>query len=1091
MGFRQGLRKLGIRSIFHHGPDNCSIRMKAQHPRRTTAKLPALALMLVAAAGAHAATVEFNRDIKPIMADTCFACHGFDEKARKGGLRLDVREEALKPAKSGAIPIVPGKPEESEFVKRLFATDEDDLMPPPQSHKVITPAQRELFRRWIAEGAEYQGHWAFIKPTRAPLPAVRNQRWVRNPIDAFVLARLEEKGLKPNPEADRRTLARRLSLDLTGLPPSPALVESFVKDRSKDAYENLVETLMNSPQWGEHRGRYWLDAARYADTHGYHFDNYREVWPYRDWVIAAFNRNQPFDKFTIEQIAGDLLPDPTEDQLIATGFHRCGMTTNEGGTIDEENLAIYANERVTTTSWVWLGLTANCASCHDHKFDPISTKDFYSMEAFFRNTTQGPKDGNIKDTQPSMLVPQSEADALRWKELPGEITTAKKSIETEKKHAEAGFKGWVRDAGPERITAELSGPDLVFHARLDKGATNEIEARIQGKPATFKTTGDVSVIEDKRIGKGLSFGEKGTVAFPDAGDFDTGQSFSHGAWVFIPRNSTETVALFSRMDESNAYRGWDLWFQGGLFATHIVHQWPGNAIKLKTKQRLAKQGQWQHVMVTYDGSGRPEGVQIYVNGDKAELETEKGGKVTGSIRTTVPFKLAQRSSGAHFDGLGLHDVRLYARQLEAAEVKLLSRFDDLPGLLATPVDKWKAPDRSAVFDFYLSRQPAYRRALEDLTALEREQTGIKLRNPVSHIQMEKKDSEPMAFVLFRGEYDKKRDQVGANTFKVLHAFPEAAPRNRLGLAQWLVDPENPLTARVTVNRFWQEIFGTGLVRTSEDFGTMGDLPSNQALLDWLAVEFVESGWNVKQLFKLIVTSSAYRQSAKLNPDKRDKDPDNRLLSRGPRFRMDAEMVRDYALAASGLLDRKIGGPSVKPYQPPGVWEAVAMPESNTRFYRIDTGPALYRRSMYTFWKRAAPPAIMDVFNAPSREVCTVRRERTNTPLQALATLNDPQFVEAARHLAETALTNAHGRESTATDEIALKLLSRPLTRSEDKVVRSSLKEFNDYYASHPEEAAQLIAVGETKPSGNVPPSKLAAMTMLANQLMNLDEVLNK
>jgi hypothetical protein len=794
-----------------------------------------------------AEAILFNRDVRPILAENCFPCHGPDSAARKAGLRLDQRQSAVK---HGAF--VPGKPDESELISRVFSDDPAERMPPRASHKTLTPSQKERLRRWIAAGAEYQPSWSLIAPVRPQPPAVKNPAWVRNPIDAFVLAALDERGLPPAAEADRRTLARRLSLDLTGLPPAPAEVEALVNDPSPAAYENLVDRLLASKRWGEHRARYWLDAARYADTHGIHFDNYREMWSYRDWVIEAFNRNEPFDRFTIEQLAGDLLPEPTLEQRVATGFNRCNITTNEGGVIGEEYLVLYARDRTETTARVWLGLTAGCAVCHDHKFDPLSQKEFYQMSAFFNNTTQAAMDGNVKDTPPTVFVP-AEADRGRWPALEKDLADARRQLEERKKIVRADF--------------------------------------------------------DRRL--------------------------------------------------------------------------------------------------------------------------------------------------AAVAAVGLSDA-----------------------------------ERNELFDGWLPDDRPYGELTARVAALEPEQAAVQARGTAAHV-MQERNEPATAFVLYRGEYDKRREPVAAATPALLPPMPADLPRNRLGLARWLLRPEQPLTARVTVNRFWQEVFGMGLVRTAEDFGVNGEMPSHGELLDWLAVEFRESGWDVKKLFRLLVTSAAYRQASVATPEKLEKDPPNRLLSRGPRFRMDAEMVRDYALAASGLMAPKIGGPSVKPYQPDGVWEAVAMMESNTRYYKQDEGENLYRRSMYTFWKRAAPPASMDILNAPSRETCTVRRERTNTPLQALVTLDDPQFVESARRLAQTALKDGGATGESRLDFVVRRLLLRPFRPEESQVALTTLEKLLQFYRAHPPEAQALLAVGQSKADPAIDAATLAAWTMLANQLMNLDEVLNK
>ena len=1035
------------------------------------------------------AEIKWNRDVRPILSENCFACHGPDANSRKANLRLDTKEGLFEKTPKRDFAVVAGKPEESELWRRIVATDPDDLMPPPDSHKVLKAGQKELLKSWILSGAPWEGHWAFIKPEKPAVPRVEAEGFqIRNPIDAFILANLQAKGLKPAAEADRRTLARRLSLDATGLPSRPSEVAAFVSDSSPHAYEALVKKYMASPQWGEHRARYWLDAARYADTHGLHFDNYREMWPYRDWVIKAFNSNIRFDQFTIKQIAGDLLDDPCTDDLIATGFHRCNMTTNEGGTIDEENEANYANDRVTTTSWVWLGLTANCASCHDHKFDPITSKDFYSMAAFFRNTMQGPKDGNIKDTQPSILVPQSPEDAKRWEALPKEITMAKKAIDQRRDEAKPDFSEWFAKASPSEFDKDIPQSNLVVHVPLNVREAHEIKAAA-GSVSTIKL-GDDPEWQDGELGPALVLKKGATLDLGNQGDFAKDEEFSYGAWVRVSKADGENAAVLARMDTDNAFRGWDLLQVGKKLAVHLVHKWPDDGLKVSTRSDVIKEKTWQHLFVTYDGSAKAKGLKIYVDGAEVPLKEDKDA-LNGSIRTKVALKAGQRSGAQFFERGRVQDVRIYDRTLTSAEVSGLAKAVRIQHLLAIDDDQRTAAQRETAFGYWLdTRDPAYGQRVKHHATLKGEQDAVRERNPVAHIQREKTNSMPMAHILFRGQYDKPKDKVEAATFVALHPLPEDAPPNRLGLARWIVDPENPLTARVTVNRFWAEVFGVGLVKTADDFGTAGEQPVNQALLDWLAVEFQESGWNVKHIFELMLSSSTYRQSAEMTPDKLEKDPQNRLLSRGPRFRMDAEMVRDYALAASGLLVPKIGGASVKPYQPSGVWEAVAMPESNTKKYTRDTGDGLYRRSLYTFWKRAAPPALMDIFNAPSREVCSVKRERTNTPLQALATLNDPQFIEAGRKLAERALGDVRKPEE-AIDKMAQRLLARPLTAKELAIVKGTLSDMQAYYQQHPEAAREFLAIGESKPAETLPASQLAAMTMVANQMMNMDEVLNK
>lgn len=1075
-----------------------------------------LALGCSARSLASESDIHFNRDIRPIFADNCFACHGPDPGARKAGLRLDTNEGLYgRTAKHDPV-VVPGKLEQSPLWQRISSRDPEEVMPPPKSRLTLKPEQIERVKQWILAGAPWQGHWAFVKPERPPVPELSADNFeVRNPIDAFVLAKLKARDLAPAPPADRRSLVRRLALDLTGLPPEPERVEAFVQDSSADAYEALVDQLLASPRWGEHRARYWLDAARYADTHGLHFDNYREIWPYRDWVINAFNRNMPFDRFTVEQLAGDLLDHPTDDQIVATGFHRCNITTNEGGTIEEENLVNYAHDRVTTTSWVWLGLTMNCASCHDHKFDPLTMRDFYSMAAFFRNTKQSGFDRNWRESDLYMVVPQTDRDRIRWKSLPAEIEAAQKSRAAQNDAAEAEFTAWISRAEPEERIATGQGGSIPLrgeHVRiaLNEGVDSNLAIAVDGALTNFVSFqptdakrdaaaggDDVGAVEwrpDGPFGPSAALKTNLTLALGDLADLDAREPFSFGAWVHIPEKTNNEASVFARMGgEPEHYRGWDLWIKDQDFGFNLVHRWPSVVLGARSTDKPLQPGQWQHLFITYDGSGRAAGAKVYLNGLEVKTNRDRD-RLEGSIHSPFPLRVGGRERSHRLHGVAVQDVRIYRQCLTSNEVGALAAAPRLPELLTQARQSGEAasPARAALRDYFLvAHHAGWREANAKLASLQLEQQKIRGRSPVTLIQQEKTNSEPFAYILSRGQYDKPREKVGPATPSVLHPMPSNAPKNRLGLAQWLVSSENPITARVTVNRFWQEIFGVGLVRSADDFGVMGENPVHPELLDWLAVEFVESGYDVKRLFKLIVMSSTYRQDAAVTADKLSKDPQNRYLSRGPRFRMDAEMIRDYALATSGLLSERIGGPSVKPIQPAGVWEAVAMPESNTRFYTPDSGEALYRRSLYTFWKRAAPPAFMDTFNAPSREVCSVRRERTNTPLQALATLNDVLFIEAARKLAETTLARSGACFEDTLGLLAARLLGRPFDTEELSIVKDSHDAMLAFYRKNPQAAEQLVAAGEGRLASGLPLPELAALTMVVNQLMNLDEVLNK
>ncbi len=1039
--------------------------------------------------------VQYNRDIRPILAEHCFACHGADSASREAGLRLDIREAAIE---TGVL--VPGDCEGSPVIERVLTDDVDLIMPPLESKKPLSDEQKQLLQQWVTQGAEYQLHWSFIAPRKATLPAVQDQAWVKNDIDRFVLAKLEKQGLSPAPPADARTLFRRLHLDIAGLPPTPEDVERFVSEFQADedsAIAAWVERLMTLPTWGEHRARYWLDAARYGDTHGLHFDNYREMWPYRDWVIRAYNANVPFDQFTVEQLAGDLLTDPTADQLIATGFQRCNITTNEGGTIAEENLAIYASDRVQTFGWVYLGLTTNCAQCHDHKFDPISMQDYYALAAFFRNTTQPAYDGNVKDGRSSVLVVPAMDDQPRWRALPEEITAATAARDAHRLSVEPHFQQWLASLTAEQLNAQLPVDGLLVHAPLSEGA-GEATCRAGECSTPVLATGEVAWVPAGKLGDAPLFKAGGTFELGEYGDFQREQSFSYGAWVKAA-NKTSNSAIVAKMDTAADFRGWDLYQSGGRLSVHLIDKWPSNALKVSTQREVLDPALWQHVLVTYDGSGTAEGIQMFVNGQAEPLNVDTRTLATdASFDTETPLRVGQRSSGEVFDGGSVQDVRLYSRKLSDTDALALATVAPLQSLLAVPAADRSEAQQQSLREHYLAFEDQQNKQLSSLvTELEAEREAIRARSPVTHIQEEKKDSQAMAQLLMRGEYDKPGDEVVAATPAALHPLPAGESNNRLGLAKWLTAAENPLTARVTVNRFWQQVFGQGIVPTAEDFGVMGMPPSNPELLDWLAVDFRENSWDVKHYFKQLFMSATYRQSSQVAPEKLEKDPDNAWLSRGPRFRMDAEMVRDYALSASGLLATKMYGPGVKPYQPDKIWDMVGLPGGDTREYQQDQGEGLYRRTVYTFWKRMAPPPNMEAFNAPSREVCTVRRERTNTPLQALVTLNDPQFIEAARKLAERTLfdcaaaSDGAGNTEALIDQFALRVLSRPLSSEEKSIVRSSYQQLLEYYRAHPEDSQALLAVGESPESDQFERAELAAWTMVGNQLMNLDEALCK
>lgn len=1003
-------------------------------------KIPCFILVAGVVWGAD--NVDFRREVRPILSDQCFHCHGPDKDSRMAGLRLDVKTDAFAARKNGT-PIVPGKPEESLILKRILHEKASLKMPPPSSHKSVTKAQVETLRKWIAQGAPWQEHWSFTAPVKAAPPEVSEAAWSKTAIDRFLHARLQREGLTPAAEADRRTLARRVALDATGLPPEPAEVEAFVKDTRPDAYERYVDKMLASVHYGEHRARYWLDAARYADTHGLHVDNYREMWLYRDWVIQAYNKNLRFDEFTRDQLAGDLIPNRTKEQWIASGFHRNNVTTNEGGVIEEEVEAMYAKDRVDTTGTVFLGLTVGCATCHDHKFDPITQKDFYSMAAFFRNTTQKPLDGNISDTPPVLFNPLP-GDVARWGQVDEDLIRLR------------GLRGARAD--------ELAG----------KGK------RDFKLPKSYQPVWSLDKIE---------FGPDG--GLKEEKGFNRIQAdkpFTVAMWVYYPKpddNWTLLSQYNSKEKDGSTVRGWTIDIQGRQPLMKMIGERGqpitargGNAAKMTP-------GNWYHVAFTYDGSRRKkDSFELYFNGTKiahdGRQETARP-QLDGSIVNQEPLRIGGDGNKRSFKGGALKDVRIYDRVLSSEEIGVLEM---LPA-----AREGKTVELSRVWSAIGDGKT--KKLLQQIASVEQERKMILRRGAVTHIMVERMDQKPMANILYRGMYDQKRDAVEADVPAVLGGLGAGLDKNRRGLAEWLLKEENPLFARTAVNRYWQEIFGTGLVRTSDDLGSQGEAPSHAELLDWLAVDFRENGWDVRRLMKQMMMTAAYRQQSVATEEKLRKDPDNRLLARGPRFRMDAEVVRDYALASSGLLVRKVGGPSVKPYQPEKIWETVAMESSDTRFYQQDSGEGLYRRSLYTFWKRSAPPPAMDIFNAPTREVCTVRRERTNTPLQALLTMNDVQFVEAARHLAQRAMETHKNDFDQQLDFLTERLVSRRFEAKERDIVRASYRDFMRHYDSNPADARKLVAVGESKANPKLPAAEFAALTMVTNELMNLDEVLNK
>ena len=1019
------------------------------------------------AKGDGRAAVNYARDVRPILSDNCFACHGPDDQKRKAGLRLDTKDGAFSKLKSDNVAIVPGKPDLSELIDRIENDDPELLMPPKQSGKQLTAAQIALLRRWVEQGAPTKAHWAFEAPQKPPLPPVKNTVWPITEVDRFILARLESEGLSPSAEADKSTLIRRVTLDLTGLPPTLDEVDAFLNDGSAQAYEKVVDRLLKSPRYGEHMARFWLDAARYGDTHGLHLDNYREIWPYREWVIRAFNADKPFDRFIVEQLAGDLLPNPTPDQLIATGFNRCHVSTNEGGSIEEEVYVRNVVDQVDTNGTVFLGLTTGCARCHDHKYDPIRAKDYYQLFAFFNNIDGPPMDGNGAKWAPIVPVPSpQQTEALQT--LDRQIAASQEEIRTAPTKLIAVDQ--VKDEGDDGKAVARRSEFVWIDDALPAAASPQGDGpwEFVGKPDHPVFSGHASL---RNKAQGLK------------------QRFFDNAARKLRVGPGDTLFAYVYMDAANpAKEVMVQWHTNGNWS-HRAY-WGENLIdfgKDGTPERLRlgdlpARGQWTRLTVPVGKLGLKPGTEIdgwaftqfdgTLYWDKAGIETET--PQDGQLYDTLSAWIKAQRGGGNSDAS--EDIKKVigkerSRRTETETKQLKAYFiEHAYRKTAAMIEPLKAK-------------------LDEITANRKK---LEAQFATTLIFREKAGAPKPAYLLKRGEYDQKGAQVERGVPAFLPPFPPGAPSNRLGLAEWLIAPNHPLTARVAVNRFWLQLFGTGLVKTAEDFGAQGEPPSHPELLDWLAVTFREDGWDVKRLMKRLVMSAAYRQSSRVTPEQLAKDPANRLLARGPRFRLDAETLRDQALFASGLLIERIGGASVKPPQPLGLWEAVGYTDSNTAHFNADQGAEkVHRRSLYTFWKRTSPPPQMTTFDAPSREACQVRRERTNTPLQALLLMNEPQYIEAARALAERTL-----REGGATTDDRLKFIYRVVTaRSPDSKdlaeLSATLKDLTAHYTSQTAAAKQLIAAGETAPGSRAQPAVVAAWTMIANVILNLDLAISK
>ena len=998
-------------------------------------------------------------------------------------LRLDVREDALRV-------IVPGDSAKSRLYQRVHHTDPKRRMPPQSFDRKLNEKQVELIRQWIDEGAKWETHWAFRAPGRAELPEVANAAWAKNAIDRFVLARLEREGLKPSPEADRVTLLRRLTFDLTGLPPTREEVAAYLKDKSADAYEKQVERLLGSTRYGERMAMQWMDLARYADSHGYHIDSHRDMWPWRDWLIRAFNSNLPFDRFTVLQLAGDLLPGAGNEEKIATGFNRNHMINFEGGAIPEEYLVEYVADRVETTATTWMGLTMGCARCHSHKYDPISHKEFYQFFAFFNTVSEKGLDGREGNAKPVLKLPTPDQAALE-KDLEARIKALDAALNSDA--VKDAIERWQLTLAGKAAAVNRDG--MVAHYEMD-GSFADSSGRYQ-HGRTLK--GD-PVFGQGRIARGVSFDAQTLVSLGDVGGFDRVEPFTMAVWLNYG-GSKQPMPVMQRIADRESRRGFEVWYdepvlvaiqrRAARLVLRLTAQWPSNTLVVRTRDRFT-QGEWNHVAIGHDGSGKAAGIAVYINGKPQQVDVLSDA-LSGSIRNGAELRIGEKEPDAKAFAGGIDDFRLYSRLLPAEEIAYIGVDYPARAILSGVGGKLTKAEEDRLREYYLRYvAPAeLREKYTDLQSLRKRAAKLE-KEILTTMVMDEAEKPRETFVLARGDYRNQTEKVTPGVPSVLPPLPNGAKANRLTLANWLVDPQHPLTARVAVNRYWQMYFGTGLVKTAENFGSQGEPPSHPELLDWLATEFIANKWDVKAMQRLIVTSATYRQSSRMTPELREKDPENRLLARGPRFRLPAETVRDNALAVSGLLNPAVGGPSVFPYQPPGIWEELAFGDGfSMQEYVQSHGADLYRRSMYTFWKRTAPPAQMLTFDAPDREKCVARRSVTNTPLQALVLLNDPTYIEAARALASRAIRDGGKDAARRAAFIFEAATQRAPDKREISVLARLAKQQLATYTRDGEAAAALLKIGESAADTNLKPAELAAWTAVASAVLNLDETITK
>ncbi len=1052
-------------------------------------RVVACLFLLVLPATLFSQSPDFGRDILPILSDKCFHCHGPDASARKANLRLDTREGAFRVHK-GKAAIVPGKSDASELIQRIISSDTSEVMPPPDSNRSLTEKQKDLLKRWVESGAKWDQHWAFVAPTRTAVPTVKQKEWPRQTLDQFILAKVEAQGLKPAPQATKEAWLRRVTLDLTGLPPSLTELDAFLADTSPNAYAKQVDRLLASPRYGERMATDWLDLARYADTHGYQMDRYRPMWPYRDWVVKAFNQNLPFDQFATWQLAGDLLPSATKDQRLATAFNRLHMQNEEGGIIEEEYRVSYVVDRVNTFGTAFLGMTMDCTRCHDHKYDPLTMKDYYSLFSMFQNIDESGQTSYFTSSMPvpTLLLSDEKTDQKLDTLQQAIIQQEKLLCKAEAKVSQdQAFLEWL-----SKRSERWSRTGLQASYSFDELAGNKTPNQLdKTKPGQGHDNPKLVAGKDGRAI--LLDGENG-FTFPGVGHFSRVDSFSISLWIKPPAPTVRAVVLHhSKAPIDAGSRGYELLLEQNRVAFGLHHMWPGNAAKVVSKIALPV-GEWSHVAITYDGSSKAAGMKCYVNGVSVPVEVVRDNlykDITyGGDEPSLALGYRFRDNG--FKGGFVDELKVYRRELSPIDVLADFEPEQLSTLWKKPIDQLTVAEKQSLLQhFLLTANTTLRTTRAELHKLRAEHN--KLINPISEAMVMQELAKPKpAYILKRGAYDSLGDPVTGNTPAVLPAMKAEFPRNRLGLARWLFEENHPLTSRVAVNRLWQQMFGIGLLDTSDNFGTQGGRPTHPELLDWLALEFAQptepgaKPWDVKRMLKMFALSATYLQESKATSEQLAKDGDNKWLARYPVRRLSAEMLRDQALSFSALLVEKQGGPAVKPYQPDGLWE-VAM--GNPRYDR-SKGPDLYRRSVYSFWKRTVPPPAMVTFDATERNVCIVKRQATSTPLQALALLNDVQMVECAKLLAQ----RMQQQPGSTKERIAWAFrlaTGRVATEKEVQVLLAIWNEQRELFKKDVSAATKLLATGDTPVDKSLPTDELAANTIVALAILNHDGVVQR